>query len=368
MSAVVRPRKRIRQPAFKRLLAPVVAPDVFDFWASRLNRSWSWERPLARLVSRQRASRDAMTLLFKPNRNWQQGFRAGQHVSLTAEVDGVRITRSYSLVEPPRADGCLAITVKAIEGGRLSQALCRAEPGLVVELGSVFGDMRVASKPHGDYLLLAAGSGITPLMAMTRALAAKGMPVPVTLVYWARQRDELCFVDELRTLAAQHANFTLRLMLTGEAAQAADEAEGRIDAALVSALALDREQTRVMACGPGGFVEAARALLDGQVKSFQAEAFTLPPVSNVDSGSVQVHLRRRGVRLELPRGSSLLSALEAQGIKPPSGCRMGICNTCACGKASGSVRHLPSGDLQHEPQQALKLCIHSAATDLELDL
>ena len=69
-----------------------------------------------------------------------------------------------------------------------------------------------------------------------------------------------------------------------------------------------------------------------------------------------------------PSGESLLVALEQHGLKPPSGCRMGICNTCACGKSAGSARHLPSGELIHEPTQALKLCIHSAATDLELDL
>ena len=49
MNAVARPRKRSRQPAFKRLLAPVVAPDVFDFWASRVTRTWTWERSLVRL-------------------------------------------------------------------------------------------------------------------------------------------------------------------------------------------------------------------------------------------------------------------------------------------------------------------------------
>ena len=70
----------------------------------------------------------------------------------------------------------------------------------------------------------------------------------------------------------------------------------------------------------------------------------------------------------LDHAREALEALEAAGMKPRSGCRMGICNTCACGKSSGSTRHLPSGELLHEPTQALKLCIHSAATDLELDL
>ena len=64
----------------------------------------------------------------------------------------------------------------------------------------------------------------------------------------------------------------------------------------------------------------------------------------------------------------VIKVLEAQGIQSPSGCRMGICNTCACAKTSGSTRHLPSGALEHEASSALKLCISSAASDLELDL
>ncbi len=367
MNAVVRPRKR-RPASWKRLLKPVVAPDVFDFWASRVNRTWAWERPLVRLVDRQQASADAVTLWLRPNRNWQ-GFQPGQHVNLSTEIDGAKVTRSYSLVEPARADGLLAITVKVIEGGKLSRHLAEsAQIGDVFELGQAFGDMTLPSVPKQPLVLLAAGSGITPLMALTRALAAQGMPQPLSLVYWARRREELCFVDELRELARRHPDFRLQFMLTRQAAEAADEGEGRISDTVLSSLAGTLAQAQAMACGPGGFVQAARTLLEGRTAGFQAEAFTLPPITVEDSGEVQVHLRRRGVSLSLPRGQSLLDALEAEGIKPASGCRMGICNTCACGKASGSVRHLPSGELQHEPTQALKLCIHSAATDLELDL
>ena len=190
MNAQIRPPAR-RPGPLKRLIRPLIKPDVFDFWASRLHRTWTWERPLARLVAREAASADAVTLLFKPNRHWA-GHRAGQHVNLGIEIDGVRLTRSYSL--------------------------------------------------------------------------------------------------------------------------------------------------------------------------------TAPPVLVVDEGEVDIRLQRSGRTLRVPRGESLLVALEQQGLKPPSGCRMGICNTCACGKSSGSTRHLPSGELLHEPTQALKLCIHSAATDLELDL
>lgn len=367
MNAQIRPTPRRLGP-LKRLIRPLVKPDIFDFWATRFHRTWTWDRPLARLVAREVASADAVTLLFKPNRHWA-GHRAGQHVNLGIEIDGVRMTRSYSPTAPPRADGLLPITVKAIEGGRVSRHLCQdARIGDIVDLGQAFGEMTLPASPRGAFLLLAAGSGITPLIALVRELAGQAMPADLTLMYWVRRREEACFLDELRTLAAHHPRFRFRLSLTRDAAAGTDEAEGRIDDALLAAHAGDLSAQQVMACGPGGFVEAARGLLASQVAAFQAEAFTAPPVTVVDEGEVDIRLQRSGRTLRVPRGESLLVALEQHGLKPPSGCRMGICNTCACGKSAGSTRHLPSGELIHEPTQALKLCVHSAATDLELDL
>ena len=367
MSALPRPPRRTAS-RFKRFMQPVVSPPVFDFWASRLNPVWSWERPLARVVAREQASRDAVTLVLAPNRHCG-GFRPGQHINVSAEVQGARITRSYSLTDLPRADGRMAITVKAVAEGKLSQYLCNeVRVGDVLGIGPAFGDMHLPADPQGEWLFLAAGSGITPLMALTRELAAAGMPVKLTLAYWARTREELCFLRELRALAAAQPHFRFRALLTREAAQAEDEGEGRLDEALLAKLVENPQALQVMACGPGGFVEQARHLLASTARSFQAEAFSLPLLDHSDTGTVQVRLARRGVTLQLARGQSLLSALEAEGIKPASGCRMGICNTCSCAKASGSTRHLPSGALEHEPTSALKLCISSAASDLELDL
>ncbi|UBB23713.1 ferredoxin reductase [Pseudoxanthomonas japonensis] len=368
MNARVLPAARRPSGALRRLISPLVAPDVFDFWAGRLNRNWTWDRPRARLVAREDAAKGAVTLWLRPNRHWA-GFRPGQHVNLGVDIGGVRHTRSYSLTEPPRADGLLAITVKAIEAGRVSQYLYgQARAGEVFELGPAFGELCLPAHPEGGWLFLAAGSGITPLMALTRQLAAQGMPVDLDLAYWARTREELCFLDELRALAIRHPRFRVHLGLTGEAAREADEQAGRIDGDWLDARIPALAGRRAMACGPGGFVETARRLLEGRVAGFQAEAFSPPPNAIEDSGEVEVHLTRSGRRLQVARGQSLLVALEEAGLKPESGCRMGICNTCACGKATGATRHLPSGALAQEPTQALKLCINSAVTDLELDL
>lgn len=359
-----------RPSLLKRLAEVVLAPEAFDFWASRLHPTWSWSRPLARIVERRAESRDACTLVLQPNRHWR-GFVPGQHLNVSAEIGGVRVTRSYSLSDAPRADGRIAITVKAIPGGKLGRHLCEtARIGDVLDLGPAFGDMTLPARPDGAWLFLAAGSGITPFMAMIRAQAAAGMPFPITLAYWARSRDEQCFVDELQALAARHPNFTFAPVLTRDAA-GGDAHRARINAALLDAICPDLDARRVFACGPDGFVAEARALAGTRAKAFHAEAFTPPTriaAEAEDVGQVTLTLARSGRTLDVPRGVSLLSALEDAGLKPASGCRMGLCNTCACGKRAGVTRHLHTGDVEHEPVSALRLCTHSARTDLTLDL
>jgi stearoyl-CoA 9-desaturase NADPH oxidoreductase len=367
MNALVRPSKSRARSRLKRLVQPLIAPQVFDFWASKLNPTWSWDRPMARITGRKAESADTVTLWLQPNGHWA-GFQPGQHLNVSARLDGVRVTRSYSLTSASAADGRLAITVKRVDGGKLSRYLCEdARIGEVLEVGQAFGEMTLPASPQGNWLFLAAGSGITPLMSMTRALAAQGMPVPLTLLYWARTRHELCFVDELKRYAATHPNFSVHFVLTREPATG-DEATGRLSEAMIQALIDDASSRQVFACGPGGFVDTARAALSSKVKSFQAEAFSPPPRTVEESGSVQVTLAASGRTLIVPRGQSLLTALEAEGLRPASGCRMGICNTCSCGKSSGVTRHLHTGELGHEPASALKLCISSASTDLVLDL
>ncbi len=375
-SAPASPRVRPR-PLLQRLARTLLAPDAFDFWASRLRPDWSWDRPLARIVSRQAESEDSFTLLLQPNRHWR-GFQPGQHLNIGAEIEGIRITRSYSLSDAPRADGRIAITVKAMPGGKLSQHLCHAaKVGEVLTLDAAFGEMTLPQTPEGAWLFLAAGSGITPLMAMVRAQAALGMPVPLALIYWARTRAELCFVEELRALAARQANFSVDFVLTRDAeagdGDAGDLHYGRIDAQSLSMLAPDLHQRRVFACGPDGFVAAARALAADRAVAFRSEAFTPPPHAVFDDEGdaprqVRITLANSGRTLDVPRGMSLLAALEEAGLKPASGCRMGICNTCACGKRAGSTRHLHTGDIEHEPVSALRLCVNSAGSDLILDL
>lgn len=352
--------------ALSRLIAPLIKPSVFDFWATHLNSAWSWERPLARVVARHIEAQGTVTLDLEANRHCA-AIQPGQHINVSAEVNGRRVTRSYSPTRISRSGKRLSITVKQVDGGKLSQHLCRqAQVGDALEIGAAFGDM---TTPSGPCLFLAAGSGITPLMSLTRALDQAGLAQDLTLVYWARTRAELCFVAELRALAARQPHFKVHFVLTQETQRLNGEHAERLNAELLATLVPDLAQRRVHACGPAGFVDTARSLSLGHALSFLGEAFTPPPLAVTDAiGTVRINLALSGRTVEVPTGQALLPALEAQGLSLPSGCRMGICNTCACGKQTGVTQNLHTGEKEDIPTSALRLCVSRACTDLTLDL
>ena len=390
-------------------------PAVFDFWARHFNRTWSAERILARVVDRRPASARATTLVLRPNRHWP-GARAGQHLDVIVEIGGVRHRRSYSLSAPPRADGCIEITVAAVEGGLVSTRLAHGvRVGDVIELGAPYGglalptvgagraleDEPLPSPPVGEgsgergpareastlplsptplpqgergsepaasgsaapVLLLAAGSGITPLRALLLEALARGESRPITLAYWAQTAQELCFRAELQALTAAHSNVRLALFATRDPIAPAR----RLDADVLHAIVPDLPDHDVLACGPDGFIQQARALC-AESRSFQAEGFS-PALANDDSPqTVRVQLARSGLALELPTDRPLLQALEDAGQQPAFGCRRGICNTCSCDRVSGASRDLQDGALRDEPSTPIRLCVHGAAQGLVLDL
>jgi len=358
------------QKATQTVVQSIFSPASFDFWAGHLDATWSWQTPLARIVARDLTAKDSVTLTLKPNRHVQP-FVAGQHVQLTVEINGVRVSRSYSPSLHSAMDGTFTITVRRMQGGKVSAWLCsEACVGQVVEIGSAFGEMTLL-QPHPQRLFLAAGSGITPLISMIRAWARGDRAESITLLYWARTREELCFVNELTALQQHHANFKVYFVLTQQDQLQTGEQSGRISPELLANVAVDLNHSLVYACGPAGFVEQAR-LYSGNAASFYGEAFSLPTViaSDIDTAEplVNIELTESKRTLQVPVGQSILSALEAQGMRPAFGCRMGLCNTCACIKQSGTTEHLLSRDRNDEAGSTVRICVSRACSDLSLAL
>jgi len=345
----------------------VFSPTTFDFWASHINAAWSWQRPLARIVAKETAAKDAITLTLKPNRH-VQSFLAGQHVNIVAEINGIRLSRSYSPSFIPNQNGVFTITVKRMAGGKVSNWLIdQASVGDVIEVGDAFGAMTLSDQQL-KHTFLAAGSGITPFISLVRHWVAQGAVGSLTLIYWAQTRAELCNAKEFNQLAEAYPNFRVHYALTQEDRVQPHELNERINAELFASLVSDLDEQIVYACGPAGFVELARELTEAQAHGFYGEAFSLPLLAETDGARINVQLTRSNRTVSVPVGQPLLAALEAQGLKPASGCRMGICNTCACIKHAGTTEHVLTKDRHSEVGDSVRICVSSARSDLTLDL
>ena len=344
------------------ILQPLAIEKTLDFWSKELGLMWTVQQPMARIVKRHNEAKDTVSLWLKPNSHFK-GFKTGQHINVTLQVNGVNFTRSYSLSKAPRADGLLRITIK--KEGKVSSHLCQhVHVGDSIEISQAFGELQLNAQKTN--LFLASGSGITPVMSL---LHTATMQQPITLLYWAKNRADLCFMAELNNLAAKNPLFKFYIFLTQEQNLLQGELKGRVDTQVITKLIPNLAQYQVIACGGQGFVQAVESLKP-YVDTLQVESFS--PIklntANTQLGTVRVELKASHKVLELNQGDSLLNALEAQGIYPPSGCRMGICHSCSCQKISGITQDLQTGELASESHSAVKLCVNRAYSDLVLDI
>tara|TARA_R100001244_G_scaffold99282_1_gene74113 strand:+ start:25985 stop:27187 length:1203 start_codon:yes stop_codon:yes gene_type:complete len=337
-----------------------------DALLARLQPAWRLNRVFARVEARHWVADDMLALTLRPNGNWR-GAQPGQHVQVYLEQAGVRLSRSYSLTAL-HADGRLEIAIKRQPGGRVSPHLLDwLAVGQVLELGPAFGELRWDARSPG-VLLLAAGSGITPLLGLLRSALAQGFSAPISVLHYVREQGQRAFVAELQALQAQYANLQVRWVLTGAPLTA--ELQGRFNAAHLIEVA-ELSQRQVLACGSAGFVEQVQQWWRsaGQGSALQVEAFTPPRLLATAA--------RREVRLGFVRSQqsvvgdtrrSLLEQAESQGLRPAHGCRQGICASCTCVLLAGVVRDLRSGALFDEPGQPIRLCISAPHGDVAIDL
>lgn len=198
----------------------------------------------------------------------------------------------------------------------------------------------------GGYLLLAAGIGITPILAMARHLAAVG--ADWRLVYAVREREDAAFAAEIAALGER-----ARLHVSGES--------GRLDAgALLSALA---PGTDVYACGPQGFVDALTALspdLPDQCR-LHVERFAPVPRSFGANEEFEVVCARSEVSVRVAPERSMLHALQSAGVDVSGSCLRGVCGSCAVTVLDGTPEHRDS--LTADPASTVMYpCVSRALT------
>ncbi len=207
---------------------------------------------------------DVLTLVLEPTVPGTFAYAPGQFVTLVVDVDGVAVERCYTLSSPPTRPHLLTITVKRIEGGALSPYLHdRLEPGDRVAVRGPHGDFTVAAHPAARYLLLSAGSGVTPTLSTVRTMADLGELDDVVVVHSARTPADLACRGELDALAADHPGLRVVWVCEDDSPGSASwqGPRGRLTADLLRAHVPDVGDREVFTCGPPGYMGATRALL-----------------------------------------------------------------------------------------------------------
>ena len=345
---------------FNSIAQSVITNHDANFWLQKINPLWSVNQALAKVVKKQTVAKDTVSLILQCNRHVQRG-AAGQHHPVTVEIAGRHYERTYSLMQLDADHLCL--TVKKVDQGLVSSWLVeQSQVGDIVYLGQPYGDMQQHIQTP-NLLLLAAGSGITPMLSLIESLSqAKQFSTgSVQLMYWVKTQADAAYAEYLKETAENFPQFSYQIFYTQEQ----DQRLNQNHVEQISAL----NETTVYACGPSGFAATAETLFS-DAALLRTEAFSLSQfdVNATDTGFINVRLTQSNKTVAIPKGQSILSSLEHQGIKPNHGCRMGICNKCACTKAQGSTQNLLNGSANHEPAQLLKICVNSAQSDLVIDL
>jgi glycine betaine catabolism B len=188
--------------------------------------------------------------------------KAGQHVDvrLTAP-DGYTAMRSYSIASAPSGSQVIELAIERLADGEVSPFFHDvAQVGDTIELrGPLGGHFLWPGPTEKPVLLIGAGSGVVPLMAMIRYRKASAEPVPVALLLSSRTWGDVLFRDELLELESSLPDFALALALTREPAMRGGDFSRRIDAAMVANVAarLPVSPGSVFVCGSNAFVDIA---------------------------------------------------------------------------------------------------------------
>src|SRR4051794_38632165 len=341
------------------LFTPLLPDDYLEL----INPLWSTRELRGRIEQIRRESGNAVTIVIKPGHAWP-GHRPGQYLRVGVVVDGIFHWRAYSLTSSPeRTDGCIAITPKLVEAGKVTPYLVgKAQAGAVVRLGGVEGDFVLPDPVPDRLLFISAGSGITPIMSMLRHLSACGTLRDVVHIHSERTAQDVIFGDELRELARRHDGLELKLWLTGERPRLAP---GNLDE-----LCPDWRERETFASGPGELLDAMLEHWerDGDVDRLHNERFQ-PKLGLAEEGEGGTIVFAKSEReVEADGATPILVAGENEGLDLPYGCREGICHTCIGKLCEGRIRNLTNGKVSGNQGEMVRTCINAPEGRVVIEL
>lgn len=278
------------------------------------------------------------------------GYKPGQFLTLRLPINDRHVRRCYSMSSAPAVDDAPRVTVKRMREGRGSNWICdNIKAGDAIEVLPPSGVFTPRDGLDGDFLLLAGGSGITPVFSILRSVLHLGNG-RITLLYMNRDERSIIFRKELMAMAAA---YPARLQVI----HWLDSVQGVPTLAQLAELAKPFAAGQAFICGPTPFMDAAVAALQAiempaeriHVERFASlpdeedadatNASTAEPAPVVAFETAEVEMDLDGVvhRFSCGKEQTLLDAAFAAGLDPPHSCQAGMCASCMCKVVEGNV-------------------------------
>lgn len=312
------------------------------------------------------------SLVLRPSKRWQ-GFKAGQHIEIVVEHQGARTNRFFTISSSPayyEKTGLIELSIRVQEKGRITPWLADYKNN------NRFKDYINISAAQGDFVLeansqpqlwIAGGSGITPFRSMLQQLNYRCLKQDVHLLYYVQAADQVLFEKELYEQAAALGSVKITLLN--------DQEHGYLSKEHLQTHCNNLQNAQVFVCGPKPMIALARRYVDElgvSKEQVHYEYFGAAPIDlprHFVSSSVVTFKRANAfAEVDNEQPKSLLDVAEEAGLKPVSGCRMGVCHQCVCQKASGQVFNTLTGRYSDTGAGEVQLCISVAADDVVLEL
>lgn len=325
---------------------------------------WSDRLHLLECLSVVEEAPNVKTFTFRSdNQNWFR-YEPGQFMTFELGTQPESILRTFTLSSSPSRPFTIAVTVKAQEesiGARWM--LDNLLPGMRLKAFGPLGDFSIARYPGDKYLFISAGSGVTPMMSMTRWLQDCAPQSDVSFVACARRPSDIIFRRELEYLTSSMPNLKVSFLIKEhEMGQLWTGIRGRLEAPKLPLLAPDFKDRVIFCCGPEGFMRDVREMLEASgfdMAHYHQESFgpaaepVLPLMDDLEPGeqpaaTSMVTFSMSGKEVPCAAGETILKAARGAGIRIAAACESGLCGTCRILKLSGEVAMDHNGGILDE--------------------
>jgi phthalate 4,5-dioxygenase reductase subunit len=276
-------------------------------------------------------------------------FSAGAHIAIHVPNG---MLRKYSLCNDPAERDRYQVAVKREVNGRGGSCslIDDVKAGDELTVVAPVNDFGLPPRAQ-DFLFIAGGIGVTPMMAMIRQVIAEGKRF--RLFYCTRSPETTAFLEELS--AAQFKDMVTIHYDQGDPSRSLD---------LRPILAERKNREHLYCCGPRPLMEAVRAMTDHwSPTAVHFEAFSEAETHKPDDKPFKARLARSGTVLDVSTSTTILEVLREHGLEVPSSCETGTCGTCRTKLLAGEADHRDLVLAEHERKDTIMICVSRARGD-----